>query len=56
MAKRELEQAAVLERIAAKKCSQKAGAKQLGITSRQVRRIQKRYRGSAPKTAKSLTG
>jgi transposase len=44
MAKRELEQAAVLERIAAKKCSQKAGAKQLGISSRQLRRIQKRYR------------
>lgn len=44
MAKKELIQGTVLERIESKQCSQKAGAQELGITTRQVRRLQHRYR------------
>lgn len=44
MAKKELSQALVLEKIETGQCSQKAGAQELGITTRHVRRLQQRYR------------
>ena len=43
MSKKELSRVEVMERISAKKMTQKKGAEALGISVRQVRRLRKRY-------------
>ena len=44
MSNKEIDRVGVVKLVESKKLSQKAGAKQLSICSRQMRRLQKRYR------------